>query len=122
MDEVHRATGPRWSSDARERVMTDDALHGIEIGKRAEFRKTLADTDVYLFTGITSDFDPLNVEEEFNNIKSGGSREHLRLGVIARSHSQHIGYLKNFQHRRPLRHLLKLGIKSTMSKAKGCRE
>lgn len=42
-----------------------DALGGLEVGRRATFRKTVAESDVYLFAGVTGDFDPFHVDEEF---------------------------------------------------------
>ncbi len=35
------------------------------IGLKAEFRKTVTETDVVLFSGLTGDFDPLHIDEEF---------------------------------------------------------
>ena len=45
--------------------MADNALDGIDIGNRVEFRKTVSESDIYLFAGITGDFDPLHIDEEF---------------------------------------------------------
>ena len=45
--------------------MTDNALDGIDIGNRVEFRKTVSESDISLFAGITGDFDPLHIDEEF---------------------------------------------------------
>ncbi|HSW36348.1 MAG TPA: MaoC/PaaZ C-terminal domain-containing protein [Candidatus Limnocylindrales bacterium] len=64
-------------------VMTDYLLHGlrrrtelssaklgrtineISVGDSASFSKTVSETDVYLFAGITGDFNPVHVNEEF---------------------------------------------------------
>jgi 3-hydroxybutyryl-CoA dehydratase len=35
------------------------------IGKSVSFRKTVSESDVYLFAGITGDFSPNHVDEEF---------------------------------------------------------
>jgi acyl dehydratase len=35
------------------------------IGLQASFRKTVSESDVYLFAGITGDFSPNHVDEEF---------------------------------------------------------
>ncbi len=35
------------------------------IGKSTSFRKTVSESDVYLFAGITGDFSPNHVDEEF---------------------------------------------------------
>lgn len=37
----------------------------IEIGESASFTKTITETDVYLFAGISGDFNPLHVNEEY---------------------------------------------------------
>ena len=37
----------------------------IEIGLAEHFSKTVTETDAYLFAGITGDFYPLHVDEEF---------------------------------------------------------
>ena len=37
----------------------------LEVGEEASFSKTITETDVYLFAGISGDFNPLHVNEEF---------------------------------------------------------
>jgi 3-hydroxybutyryl-CoA dehydratase len=37
----------------------------IEIGEEASFSKTITETDVYLFAGISADFNPLHINEEY---------------------------------------------------------
>lgn len=37
----------------------------IQIGESASFSKTITETDVYLFAGISGDFNPLHVNEEY---------------------------------------------------------
>lgn len=37
----------------------------IQIGETASFSKTITETDVYLFAGISGDFNPLHVNEEY---------------------------------------------------------
>ena len=37
---------------------------GYKIGQTAEFSKTITETDVYTFAGITGDFNPLHVDAE----------------------------------------------------------
>jgi len=43
--------------------MTD--FHTDIVGLQACFRKTVSESDVYLFAGITGDFSPNHVDEEF---------------------------------------------------------
>ncbi|MCB1165815.1 MAG: MaoC family dehydratase [Leptospiraceae bacterium] len=37
----------------------------IQIGDTASFSKTLTETDIYLFAGISGDFNPVHVDEEY---------------------------------------------------------
>ena len=37
----------------------------IQIGDKASFSKTLTETDIYLFAGISGDFNPVHVDEEY---------------------------------------------------------
>lgn len=37
----------------------------LRIGEKASFTKTITETDVYLFAGISGDFNPLHLNEEF---------------------------------------------------------
>lgn len=37
----------------------------LEIGEEPSFTKTITETDVYLFAGISGDFNPLHVNEEY---------------------------------------------------------
>jgi 3-hydroxybutyryl-CoA dehydratase len=38
---------------------------GLRIGDRVEFRKTVSESDVYLYAGITGDFSANHVDEQF---------------------------------------------------------
>ena len=37
----------------------------LQIGEEASFSKTITETDVYLYAGISGDFNPVHVNEEF---------------------------------------------------------
>jgi 3-hydroxybutyryl-CoA dehydratase len=37
----------------------------LKVGDAVESRKTISESDVYLFAGVTGDFNPLHVDEEF---------------------------------------------------------
>jgi acyl dehydratase len=37
----------------------------LNVGDKASFTKTITETDVYLFAGISGDFNPMHVNEEF---------------------------------------------------------
>jgi len=46
----------------------------LEIGEEAHFSKTITETDVYLFAGISGDFNPMHVNEEFARQTPFGTR------------------------------------------------
>ncbi len=46
----------------------------ITIGMSASFTKTITETDVYLFAGISGDFNPIHVDEEFARLTPFKSR------------------------------------------------
>jgi len=39
----------------------------LEIGQKASFAKTVTETDVYLFAGITGDINPIHINQEYAN-------------------------------------------------------
>mgnify|MGYP006309690517 CR=1 FL=1 len=45
--------------------MIGKTIAQIKVGDRAEFSKTISESDVYLFAGITGDFNPAHVDEEY---------------------------------------------------------
>jgi len=46
----------------------------LEIGMTASFTKTITETDVYLFAGISGDFNPMHMNEEFAKKTPFGTR------------------------------------------------
>ena len=42
-----------------------DGFEALTIGRRVTFSKTISESDVYLFAGITGDFSPNHVDEEY---------------------------------------------------------
>ncbi|MFP4476618.1 MAG: MaoC/PaaZ C-terminal domain-containing protein [Desulfatibacillaceae bacterium] len=46
----------------------------IEVGMTASFTKTITETDVYLFAGISGDFNPMHLNEEFAKLTPFGTR------------------------------------------------
>ena len=46
----------------------------LELGMNATFSKTITETDVYLFAGISGDFNPMHVNEEFAALTPFGKR------------------------------------------------
>lgn len=55
----------------------------LEIGMKASFSKTITETDVYLFAGISGDFNPMHVNEEFAKLTPFGKR--IAHGVLPQS-------------------------------------
>jgi len=45
--------------------MTGYTIDQLELGQRADFSKTVTETDVYLFAGISGDFNPAHVNEAY---------------------------------------------------------
>ncbi len=46
----------------------------LEVGMSATFTKTISETDVYLFAGISGDFNPMHLNEEFAKMSPFGTR------------------------------------------------
>lgn len=44
------------------------------IGDKASFSKTISETDIYQFAGITGDFNPLHIDEEYAKKTKFGKR------------------------------------------------
>ena len=55
-------------------VRLGKTINEISIGDSASFSKTVSETDVYLFAGITGDFNPIHVNEEFARKTMFGKR------------------------------------------------
>jgi len=54
--------------------MNGKAIDDIPIGLRARVTKTVSESDVYLFAGITGDLDPNHIDEEYSRKTSLGHR------------------------------------------------
>ena len=46
----------------------------VEVGDRAEFSKTIAETDLALFAAVSGDFDPIHVDEAYARTTPFGRR------------------------------------------------
>ena len=40
-------------------------INELEIGQKASFSKTITETDIYLFAGVTGDINPAHVNEQY---------------------------------------------------------
>jgi 3-hydroxybutyryl-CoA dehydratase len=45
--------------------MIGKTLQELRIGERAEFTKTISESDVYLYAGVTGDLNPAHINEEY---------------------------------------------------------
>ena len=45
--------------------MKGKAVQEIKVGDRAQFAKTISESDVYLYAGITGDFNPAHINAEY---------------------------------------------------------
>jgi 3-hydroxybutyryl-CoA dehydratase len=50
------------------------SIDDIKVGLKTRVTKTVSESDVYLFAGITGDFDPNHVDEEYTKKTSLGHR------------------------------------------------
>jgi acyl dehydratase len=55
-------------------VMGGNSIKDVKVGLRTRVTKTVSESDVYLFAGITGDFDPNHVDEEYTRKTSLGHR------------------------------------------------
>lgn len=56
------------------------SIHILEIGDCASMAKTISESDVYLFAGITGDFNPAHVDEE--SAKQGTFGGRIAHGIL----------------------------------------
>lgn len=52
----------------------EDSISTFPVGKTVTFSKTVSESDVYLFAGITGDFDPIHVDEVYARATEFGGR------------------------------------------------
>jgi acyl dehydratase len=46
----------------------------LKVGEQAEFSKTIGEADLVLFSGLSGDFDPIHVNEDFARKTAFGRR------------------------------------------------
>ena len=63
--------------------MIGKTIDQIELGQSARFSKTITETDVYGFAGITGDFNPAHVDEEY--AKGTYFKERIAHGMLSAS-------------------------------------
>lgn len=62
-------------------------ISDLYLGQEATFTKTISESDVYLFAGITGDFNRIHVDEEYAKKTSFGKR--IAHGFLTASMVQH---------------------------------
>jgi 3-hydroxybutyryl-CoA dehydratase len=66
--------------------MTPRTIQEIAIGDRASFAKTISEADIYLYAGITGDFNPAHIDEVYASqtfFKSRIAHGMLTAGLIS---------------------------------------
>ena len=58
-------------------------ISSLEVGQSASFSKTVSEADVYLFAGISGDFNPVHVDEEY--AKQGMFKKRIAHGILTAS-------------------------------------
>ena len=54
--------------------MNSVPIDKLKLGDSAESRKTVSETDVYLFAGVSGDFNPMHVDHEYAKTTPFGAR------------------------------------------------
>lgn len=49
-------------------------IEDVHVGDQLEYRKTISESDVYLFAGITGDFAPMHIDAEYARTTKFGER------------------------------------------------
>ena len=55
-------------------ALPEKRMSDLEIGQRSTFSKTITESDVYLFAGLTADFNPIHVDREYAKTTQFGER------------------------------------------------
>ncbi|MBU1713714.1 MAG: MaoC family dehydratase [Proteobacteria bacterium] len=63
-----------FRSDEKPKFELGFTYDELEVGMSASFTKTISETDVYLFAGISGDFNPMHLNEEFAKATPFGTR------------------------------------------------
>ncbi len=64
-------------------MVNDRPFEQIQVGDKASFTKTISEADIYGFAGITGDFNPVHVNEEF--AKKGRFKKRIAHGMLSAS-------------------------------------
>jgi 3-hydroxybutyryl-CoA dehydratase len=61
-------------SESNSLVELGKSFDEISLGESASFRKTISESDIYLFAGVSGDFNPLHVDEQYASQTMFGGR------------------------------------------------
>ncbi len=64
-------------------MVNDRPFEKIQVGDKASFTKTISEADIYAFAGITGDFNPVHVNEEF--ARKGRFKKRIAHGMLSAS-------------------------------------
>ncbi len=64
-------------------MVNDRPFEEIQVGDRASFTKTISEADIYGFAGITGDFNPVHVNEEY--AKQSRFKKRIAHGMLTAS-------------------------------------
>jgi len=78
-------------------VVSGDTIDDIAIGLRTTFSKTVSESDVYLYAGITGDLDPNHVDEEYARKTSLGHRVAHGTLILGYTSAASTQILKDFE-------------------------
>ncbi len=62
-------------------MLKGKTVQEISVGEKASFTKTITETDVYNFAGVTGDFNPAHINEEF--AKKSMFKERIAHGMLS---------------------------------------
>ena len=74
-----------------------EEIKALEIGKTVNFTKTVGETDVYLFAGITGDFSPNHVNEKY--MENTQYKKRIAQGVLLIGYMSTAVFLMGQKHR-----------------------
>ena len=78
-------------------VVSGDTIDDIAIGLRTTVSKTVSESDVYLYAGITGDLDPNHVDEEYARKTSLGHRVAHGTLILGYTSAASTQILKDFE-------------------------
>ena len=66
MDENAGKRPRTFDNPKKEFIMIGKTIHELDVGDHAEFTKTVSEFDIYMYAGVTGDFNPAHINEEYS--------------------------------------------------------